>query len=206
MKYTKEDWKKRLSERSDLSISLVHLTKPNDGKNVIEVMYKILNERKLKGSTNTGFINGTKQAVCFQDAPIHSVCQNVWFEKKLTELHEREKIRYYPCGLLFHKQFIYKSGGRPVIYDQTDEAKKYLSEDQFWRIVSFDLSDNDKFIDWTHEREWRVPGDLEFSLDQVTLLFPQSSHYKDFIKLCDKENKPVYKDVSGVIVTDKVFF
>lgn len=54
---------------------------------------------------------------------------------------------------------MYKKGGRPVIYDQTIEAKKYLPESQHWRIVNFDLSNDDRLVDWTHEREWRVPDE-----------------------------------------------
>ena len=50
--------------------------------------------------------------------------------------------------------------GRPVIYDKTISAKKYLPENEWWRIVNLDLSDEDRFIDWTHEREWRVPNDF----------------------------------------------
>lgn len=207
MSYTKDSWKRRYSERTDLSTGLVHLTKPSSNRNTVEMLFKILDEQKLRGSTtDKGFIVGKSRAVCFQDAPIHSVAQNCWFEQKLRENNDHVKKRYVPSGFLFHKQKVYEKGGRPVIYDKTSEAKEYLPESEWWRIVNFDISDDDAFIDWTHEREWRVKGDFEFSIKDVTLLFTKPSTYKSFIKLCDKEEKLFYKQVAGVIVTAQVFF
>ncbi len=71
---------------------------------------------------------------------------------------------------MFDKTYIYKKGGRPVIYDKTEEAKKYLTEDKWWRIVNLDLSDSNNIIDWTHEREWRVLNELTFELKMLVLL------------------------------------
>jgi hypothetical protein len=170
-------------------------------------MFKILDEELLVGSTtDKGFIVGRNRAVCFQDAPVNCVSQNCWFEQKLRESGEQVKERYFPSGFLFHKQEIYKKGGRPVIYDKTVEAKKYLPESEWWRIVNFDISNDDAFIDWTHEREWRIKGDFTFKREDVTLLFTKPLTYKRFIELCDKYEKPFYKQVAGVIVTEQVFF
>ena len=38
--------------------------------------------------------------------------------------------------------------------------KSILPSDEYWRIVNYDLSDNKYMVDWTHEWEWRVPGDV----------------------------------------------
>lgn len=208
MPYTKQSWRRRYSERSDLSTSLVHLTRAPSSSKLVEVMFKILDERTLRGSTTEkGFVVGKERAVCFQDAPVHAVSQNCWFEQKLRENNEKVKKRYVPSGFLFHKQKIYNMGGRPVIYDKTKEAKRYLPESEWWRIVNFDISDDDSFIDWTHEREWRVKGDFTFHLRDVTLLFTKPSTYRSFIKLCDERKKTaLYKKVAGVIVTEQVFF
>lgn len=207
MSYTKESWRRRYSERTDLTTSLVHLTKAPPDSKVVEVMLSILDERILRGSTTEkGFIIGKNRAVCFQDAPVHSVAQNCWFEQKLRESNEHVKQRYIPSGFLFHKQDVYKKGGRPAIYDKTAEAKQYLPESEWWRIVNFDISDDEAFIDWTHEREWRLKGDFKFNLQDVTLLFTKPSTYRTFIKLCDEHGKLYYKQVAGVIVTEQVFF
>jgi len=36
---------------------------------------------------------------------------------------------------------------------------EWIPEEQKWRHVRFELGK----IDWTHEREWRVPGDLDLT-------------------------------------------
>ncbi|MBL0543899.1 hypothetical protein JD507_01505 [Aeromonas jandaei] len=205
--YKFQDWRNRYSERSDLSTGLVHLTRAKDNSTMAELMFKILTEKTLKGSsTELGFIVGKDSAVCFQDAPLSSVCQNTWFEQKLRDSGHTSKIRYHPCGFMFPKHNVYKKGGRPVIYDKTVEAKKYLPESEWWRIVNFDLSDPNAIIDWTHEREWRVKGDFSFSIDEVTLLFTKSSTFKTFIKLCDSHETYFYKDVAGIVNMQNILF
>lgn len=202
MSYTFKDWRNRYSERTDLTTGLVHLTRSPDNESVAKLMFKILSEQTLVGSTTEkGFIVGKNSAVCFQDAPLSSVCQNTWFEQKLRENGTTSKTRYHPCGFMFSKQIVYQNGGRPVIYDKTEDAKKYLPEEQWWRIVNFDLSNMDSIVDWTHEREWRVKGDFKFEVNQVSLLFTKSSTYKKFIEICDHQEQPFYKEVAGINYT-----
>ena len=50
---------------------------------------------------------------------------------------------------------------RPVIYDDPNIAKQYLKSNEYWRIVNLNLSNDNNFIDWSHEREWRLDGSLE---------------------------------------------
>ncbi len=62
-----------MSDRQDLSSSLVHLTRGAtvDGNELtpVDVLLKILRERTIVGSTtDSGFIRGSRRAVCFQDA------------------------------------------------------------------------------------------------------------------------------------------
>lgn len=207
MAYSKKEWRRRYSERTDLSTSLVHLTRAATHDKLVDLMYKILSDRRLTGSTtDSGFIIGENPAVCFQDAPLTSVCQNCWFEQKLRETDKKTKYRYSPSGFLFDKQTVFKRGGRPVIYEKTSEAKKYLPKEQWWRIVNFDISDDEKFVDWTHEREWRIKGDFEFKLSEVTLLFTRNKFYKMFIEKCDSEENQIYKEVAGIIDLEKILF
>jgi hypothetical protein len=51
------------------------------------------------------------------------------------------------------------------LYERKEVAKRMLTETEHWRIVNFDMSNPGTYIDWTHEREWRLPGDLEFKLN-----------------------------------------
>jgi hypothetical protein len=203
MKYDIKAWRERVSQRSDISCFLTHLTKPQNINGVphesVEVLIKILKERKLVGSTReSGFIVGTTPAVCFQEAPIHGIAQNVYYEEKLRLLEKHENKRYEGYGLSFLKPYVYNNGGRPVIYDRTDEAKKYLNKSEYWRIVNFDMSDENRIIDWTHEREWRVPNDFVFDLSQVYVLVPNSKAYRKFVDLADQEILQQIRSISYI--------
>lgn len=187
-----------------MTTHLVHLTKPNkiDSKKVMgeDILVKILKERKLIGSTTeSGFIVGDRRAVCFQESPLYSLSQNIYYERKLS------KKRYCGLGIMFHKALIYKKGGRPVIYDKTFEAKEYLPSNQWWRIVNYDLSDKNNIVDWTHEREWRVPGDLEFKLNNISIVVPNSKAYKNIINKCNYEGIDIVNEVKSIISLADLF-
>lgn len=132
------------------------------------------------------------------------MAENIYFEKDLLESGESSRIRYSTIGLLFEKPLIYQAGGRPVIYDKTSEAKRYLPEDQWWRIVNFDLSNNENFIDWTHEREWRVPDDFTFNLEDITIVVGNLNG-KGFSTLMKKleENIDINK-IKGIIPLSQI--
>ena len=171
MAYNHFEWRRRLAERTDMSTFVTHLTRENSTQNVNDVLYQIIKDKTLVASTtSSGFITGEHGAVCFQDIPLTSICQNVFYEQKKQESFSYYKLRYRALGIMFSKPYIFNKGGRPVIYDKTEEAKQYLPKDQWWRIVNLNLSDNDKIVDWTHEREWRVKNNLSFELSEVTLL------------------------------------
>jgi len=109
--------------------------------------------------------------------------------------------------LALPKTHVYREGGRPVIYEQREIAKKLLPPNEHWRIVNFDLSKEDDFIDWTHEREWRVPGNLGFSLDQATVILSCQKAYSLFVKGCAKpENSNILKKIRGLVCLGSVYF
>jgi hypothetical protein len=105
---------------------------------------------------------------------------------------------------MFDKRYVYSNGGRPVLYDEPEEAKKLLPPDQWWRIVKLDLNDKDHIVDWTHEREWRAPGDFEFEIRKATILVPSRMDYKQFIQQCGRELPDVLRYLSGIIVMDRI--
>ena len=189
-------------------LGLVHLTREAAQSDVFEVLLKILIDRKLIGSTTEmGFICGDRKAVCFQDAPLYSISQNVFFEQKQIEQNSDYKLRYRAIGLVFRKDYLFLKGSRPVVYEQTDVAKKILPPDEWWRIVRLDLSDPNSFVDWTHEREWRLPGDLEFELSEATLLMITNSNVKDLAKrYMEKTGKDLRDELRGIVTLRDVLF
>ncbi len=202
MAYTKKDWTRRIADRSDICTGLVHLTRNADDQNVASVLLKIIMDKKLIGSsTESGFICGDTRAVCFQDAPLYSISQNVFYEQLKREQDSNYKLRYLAFGLAFPKDYLYRKGARPVIYEKKDIAKNMLSRSEWWRIVSLDLSDDSQFIDWTHEREWRLPGDLEFELDQATLVCINNDHVKKLADEYKKKTGDELRDLLRGVVT-----
>lgn len=208
----KEEWSKRISQRSDFTAGLVHLTKSREINGIrytaLETLMKILKEQRLEGSTTeSGFICGDIPAVCFQDIPLHSISENIFYEQELKVEKNAANYRYTGFGLRFAKDYIFRKGGRPVIYDITSEAKDYLNSKNHWRIVNLNLLDRENFIDWSHEREWRVPGNLEFELSEVEVLIHNSSSYKKFIQLCrDYHDKDILYEIKSVIVMPSLLF
>lgn len=92
-------------------------------------------------------------------------------------------------------------GARPVLYEKRDVAKSFLPESEWWRIVSFDLSDDDSIIDWTHEREWRLKGDFDFELSEAYVYVVNQGAYKDFLK---KAGLDLVSEIRGIVVLDPV--
>lgn len=206
-----EEWKKKIAERNDITGHLIHLTKEREIEDkkfsTIKMLVKILQDKKLIGSTTeSGFIVGNKSAVCFQESPIYSLSQNIYYEQKLFEEKKSKKMRYFGVGLMFTKPYVYKKGGRPVIYDKTAEAKKYLPKEQWWRIVNYDLSDKNNIIDWTHEREWRVEGDLEFELSDISVVVPNEKAFKKIIKECNNVGIDLVNEVKSIINLGDLFY
>ncbi|KRE45830.1 hypothetical protein [Paenibacillus sp. Soil522] len=208
MAYTIKQWRERFNSRSDLSRMCTHLTKPNHSEDLtnqtfsqinikaVDTLLKILQDKKLNGSTtSTGYITGSTPAVCFQDAPLTGLIQNIRHEEERRKNNPTEKLRYCGVGLAFMKQFIYKKNGRPVIYDDSTTARKYLSPNEHWRIVDFSLSNDNNLTDWTHEREWRLPNHLSFEYSHVHVILYNPDCYKYFIDNCPKN---VLEEIRGI--------
>ena len=208
----KSEWKKRIVNRADFTAGLVHLTKGReiDGKKYssLEILFKILKEQKLEGSTTqTGYISGSTPAVFFQDIPLFSVCENIFYEQKLKNQGKVKDYRYTGYGLRFPKEYIYRNSGRPVIYDDPNIAKQYLKSNEYWRIVNLNLSNDNNIIDWSHEREWRLPGNLEFELSEVEVLIHDYNSYKKFIQKCrGYKQKDILYEVKSIIVLPSILF
>lgn len=204
----KKDWRKRFKNRVDLSSRVTHLTKGDTDDEAFENLISILEEKCIRASKiGSNFINGDIPAVCLQEAPLIAIAENLQYEEKLREEDEKQRIRYLGFGIRFHKDFIYQNNGRPVIYDDTNQAKEYLHKSDWWRIVRLDLSDENHMIDWTHEREWRVPGDLLFDYSQCEIIVPSPVYYHKFVEYCLKNNREeILLEIQGIVVMASVYY
>lgn len=204
----KQDWRKRFKNRVDLSSRVTHLTKGDTDDEAFENLISILEEKCIRASkTGSNFINGDIPAVCLQEAPLIAIAENLQYEEELREEDEKQRIRYLGFGIRFHKDFIYQNNGRPVIYDDTNQAKEYLHKSDWWRIVRLDLSDENHMIDWTHEREWRVPGNLSFHYSQCEIIVPSPVYYRKFVEYCLENNREeILLEIQGIVVMASVYY
>jgi hypothetical protein len=200
MGYDIEKWEKRMYNRSDLSIYLTHLTKPTSNLNSVDVLLKIINEKCIKGSTDSGFIMGDDPAVCFQDVPLYGVSQNIYHEAQNYDLLGK-KLRYTANGISFLKRGAYLKGARPCIYEKKEVAKNMLPSSEWWRVVSFDLTSREDIVDWSHEREWRIKGNFDFELKDATVIL---SHNKEYTEFVHKAGYELVEKLGGVVVLSRV--
>ncbi len=109
--------------------------------------------------------------------------------------------KYSPFGIGFAKGRVFAAGGGPAVYlrpDLIEKQQKYRQKDEtdrkgfhshLWAFVTpfvpkyapqsfFDVHWKDKpVVDYTHEREWRIPHDFTFQLDQVEFIVVET--YED---------------------------
>lgn len=186
-------WKERILHRSDMTGRLTHLTKGTNDDIAFDVLWKILLEKEL--IAGSGFVIGNQKVVCFQETPLEALEENLFFEKQLND-----NIRYSPFGLRFNKGSLYQAGARPVIYGNGEELRNLLPATAHWRIVKHDLTSPDAIVDWTHEREWRYPGNLKFQYDQIEVIVAGHDFYKRFVTRClDEKREDILRGINGII-------
>lgn len=175
-------------QRADFSRYLAHFTtnrKPvaNDSKNqtvnltngktAYERLISILQSKKIY-SSNLPWTG--RRAVCLTECPWSSLID-----------HSRD---YSPYGIGFNKAFIFGAGGGPVYYVRKDHWDKQNWETDLMTFATpfwpgyrpKKLNNKIKFptVDYSHEREWRVPHDLLFDYDDIEFIIV--SKYEDMAK------------------------
>lgn len=162
--------------RPDQSQFLAHFTK--DGSEFIagnlsqnpsiaemsalQRLIHILEDRQIN-ATNMNWTD--EKAVCFTECPWGSLL--------------RHAAVYSPYGIGFTKRLIYSRKGNPVIYanpsmfkaqNWTKEVRPFLTPfvpSYAPNSIKQQAPFNGKYIDYTHEREWRVTKDFKFTYPNV---------------------------------------
>ena len=165
------------SNRIDLSQHLIHFTKPGGGADALEVLLKILRERRLLGSAD--LVKGGTPCVSFTEAPFDVLAAGFNGPKGYS--------RYSAIGLRFPKTHVFRAGGRPVIYQPNAEYDR-LPGDLRWRHVRFEPL-GEATIDWTWEREWRLPcEEFPFAEKEVEVVLPDARTEEQFIRRVEDES------------------
>ncbi len=154
--------------RADLTASVTHWTRRRESVNAFSMLRKIISERRIRASSSkSGFIKANQKATCFTEIPV-SVMSRL-FRQAEHDYDVAGFLKWEPYGLSFLKNTIYKEfGGRPVLYLSHEEYKDLVGrmgqQKRFaWRVVRFEYDNPESVIDFSHEREWRTPDDVDFS-------------------------------------------
>jgi hypothetical protein len=138
--------------------ALTHFTRSRAGASALDSLAAILRGQVIRASRR--MVRGGTSVVCL-------------FDLRLEELKEllkpANRRRYQPCGLAIDRRYAFMRGARPVIYLPAGEAQRLLAAQELWRAVSLDLARRPG-VDWTFEREWRLPGDLVLCPSQTVVL------------------------------------
>ena len=137
------------------------------------VLNKILHDGRLLGTSKWTYGHN---CICFTEAPIQEF--NSVFSLLEIASSKNERPRYEPYGIAVSKKFLFKCGGRPVIYDHPS-AFEELPESQRYRFVPYDP---EKQIDFTWEREWRIRADyLQLDPKETLVVVPSSDEAFDIV-------------------------
>lgn len=188
-----------MENRPDFSNYLVHFTKGDPPcnkapqnptskyahKSASGRLLSILESKTIVSSMQPCF---QKKAVCFTEC--------IW--SSLLSHAER-----YSCyGIGFTKEFIFRNGGNPVFYVRLPLSRTLSNIN--WKVKPFITKfnptySNDKgdIVDFTHEREWRVPSDLKFEYSDIEFIVVKELKDIDDILLVAEE-----LDIEKIIVMD----
>lgn len=183
--------------RADFSQSLVHLTRERivaisgaqgqttfNTTSAFDVLKEILAAGTIRASGNEGYVKGTQKAVCLTEAPLAAVGE---FASRPED--KLNKYRFY--GVALSKKAAFSAGARPVIY-LPDAEGGWIPADQKWRQVRFEYG----IVDFTHEREWRLLGDLDLTkLPGLYVLVWSAAEAREVYEM----KSPIQKLIRGVL-------
>ena len=120
-------------QRIDHCGNLIHFTKGKlhslNYEEAYETLKKIIRSKTLKGGN--GMILGSKNCVCFTEAPVRCLTNDGLLDAKYFR-------RYTPFGIQITKKNVFELGGRPVIYSLKDEYEQNKNNEGInWRFVSY---------------------------------------------------------------------
>lgn len=174
--------------RPDFSMYLAHFTKNGrffnedqeepvqqvEQMTAKERLFSILENRNIF-SSNMPWTN--LPSICFTECPWSSLLAHT--------------KNYSPFGIGFTKEFIFKNGGAPALYMRANLFKKISKkkprfkkdEKEIWTFVTpfapiygkYNVKRClGKYVDYTHEREWRVPQNLSFEYSDIAFVILKS--------------------------------
>lgn len=177
--------------RLDLSDWVWHFVNV-DGKE-IETLRAIVASGHLLGGVDKYCL---EPCVCFTEMPLPEAVRQ---RSVLTAANYKRLSGY---GIGFRKAWVFTKGGLPVIY-QPAALRNKLPRDMQWRHCDFDLA---KGLDFSWQREWRVPGaQLTFTKsDDPTFVVPTwqeaGEHFLEYLYV-DPVRDEEYAEFSWPVIS-----
>ena len=146
---------------------LTHYTKPTDDLSGLEVLLKIVSDKRIKSSSRK--IVGQQKVVCFTECSpldIHALLEG----EKNPEPAEGFRCRRSRHGVAVTRKALCEAGALPVIHGNKG-IRDCLPGNQLFRFQKF--AGTGELSDWTFEREFRFRGDVvltEFNPADVILI------------------------------------
>ena len=185
--------------RPDLTPYLLHLTKgkviAGKRRSAYDNLVSILQQGKIIASQKRGFIKGGQSATCFMDVPFASM------KYVLTpENRDPNKPRYEPYGVCLLKMTAYEKGSRPVLYLSDQEIEDLeIPQRELWRVVKFEVQD-ENWISWLHEREWRCKGDMVLPQRPIAVFVKNAADVQRLQKEITEAPRETFKCVPQSII------
>lgn len=178
--------KRSRSTGPDFSDYLAHFTRDGephgseDPANPVNEFAKLSAGERLVSILESGIVRQStmpwtgRLAACFTECPWSSLLD-----------HAKQ---YSPYGVGFSKRHVFAADGGPVYYVRADQYEKqqwakhlHTFVTPFWPAYrAAKLKDKKypggKTVDYSHEREWRVPHDFTFKLPQVEFVILPGYH------------------------------
>jgi len=186
--------------RRDMTDLLFHFTRGTEDASASSILNLILREGTLRATSNW---SKPDKIVCFTEAPIQEF--NAIFSLSSIANSVYEHPRYEPYGIAVSKKWLYKQGGRPVIYDAKESQNNYSGELSY-RFVPYNPECEDN--DYTWEREWRIKiNELKLDPNFTLVIVPSAEEAFDIVYgFADVETEydwdcEDYNDPSSAIIT-----
>ena len=153
------------TNRAPISKSAENPTAHVKNNSAFERLVSILNSKSILASRLPW---NNREAVCLTECPWGSLLDHA--------------KRYSPFGIGFNKAFIFATGGGPAYYVRADHYQEQNWDEKIHTFVTpfwppyrpRKLRENgvlgNKDIDYSHEREWRVPHSLTFEYSHVEFI------------------------------------
>ncbi|MHC5215169.1 hypothetical protein ACYSNR_00770 [Enterococcus sp. LJL128] len=194
-----------LTDRTDISKFLTHLTRDTKNGNAKENLISILKDKKINSSKyccmfNKGLVDMSEQfqkdfsVTCFTETPLDRL-------KIVVKTLEHNDRRFEPYGLIFLKDVCCLKSGygvNPVIYvrkQNTNLTSSFWDQFKNWKakpeenksfptfgcLVNHVSSAND--FQW--QREWRMKGDYNFDYRQIVAVIAPEREHDEIREACE---------------------